>query len=271
MSEDKLLTDGEYSSIEEVRQELVRNRDGSERAVYRKNGMFAKREQPDLSLDTIQAATVARLTQEDESGRSPYQKAVDNVIKNAAIDAEQPVLDKFGNAVLKEDGTPYTVVCPKTMMAASKNFDSVARILGLPKKDVEEKFPVRVVILSPSPNMVNREVKEYKPIEARAQPQWAEITDLYTNDPAPAPQAPPPQPAKPTRAELANVNWLMQCNSSEMDKRMSGVPMSAVIAKAQTDSGVVVSSRNIIKAGFFRVAAASIQNQETISVEVEQE
>lgn len=58
--------------------EKVRNRDNSERIVYRKNGLFAKREQPDLSLEQIQSATIALLTDDTNGKKSLYELGLEN-------------------------------------------------------------------------------------------------------------------------------------------------------------------------------------------------
>src|ERR1035437_1584477 len=40
--------------------------------------------------------------------KTRIRKMFDNVVAIATMPAEQPVTDKFGNVVFKEDGTPYT-------------------------------------------------------------------------------------------------------------------------------------------------------------------
>ena len=107
---------------------------GKERPVVRNNrGMFAKKAA--LTKQQITESTLALLTDDEDSpdGKSPYQKAVENVASNAALSCEQPVFDKLGNLIVV-DGKPLTVKDPKLAMASAKSLDSIAKIAGLPAK-----------------------------------------------------------------------------------------------------------------------------------------
>jgi hypothetical protein len=154
--------------------------------------MFARRVKEDLSLENIQAATVARLTDEGEEGKSPYEKAVDNVAKNAALDCEQPVFDKLGNVIMV-DGKPLTAKDSKMAMASAKSLDSVAKLMGLPHKTDKPTFDIKIVQLGdeaikhilarqggiipdehgyrpPKPSFIDAEVVETYPKPSPSQP-----------------------------------------------------------------------------------------------------
>src|ERR1700675_2117240 len=58
-------------------------------------------------------------------GKSRFQMILDTQIKIAMDSGEQPVFDKLGNLVLKEDGYPLTVVDAKIRMAAVQAFKEI--------------------------------------------------------------------------------------------------------------------------------------------------
>ena len=112
-----------------------------------------------------------------KGSKSIINRMVKNITKNAMTDAEQPVYDKMGNQV-------GTAVDPKIMMAAAQNFKEIMlRGYGAPSKSDEElnamkTQSVKVIVIQPPAEMVNREVIEDKPRE-KLEPAFldAEIVD----------------------------------------------------------------------------------------------
>jgi hypothetical protein len=220
--------------------------------------MFTKRVKENISLEEVQSATVARLTDEDEEGKSPYQKALDNVVKNAALDCEQPVFDKFGNALLKDDGTPLTVKCPKTAMASAKSLDSIARLMGLPKKAVEEKFDIKIVNVNIPEDVMatimarqGNTLKEERVIYP-AQPSFVDAEVVSTNARTETiPTVVQQKPAKALYKQPVSVAWLLSKNKAVLDKMSTGVAVSTFISKAKTEtlrirqSGEIMSGHSV--------------------------
>jgi hypothetical protein len=103
-------------------------------------------------------------------GKSRFQLILDNQIKNAMMDASQPVLDKFGNPLMIE-GKPVMVTDPKIMMASTQAFKEIMlRADGkyaTSEEDLEAQklHGVKIVVITPPPEMLNREVTEDKPRE----------------------------------------------------------------------------------------------------------
>lgn len=96
--------------------------------------------------------------------KSRINRMVSNIIRNAEMDAVQPIYDKMGNQV-------GTAVDPKIMMASAQNFKEIMlRGYGAPSKSDEElnamkMQKVSVVIITPPAEFMNKEVKEDKPRE----------------------------------------------------------------------------------------------------------
>src|SRR5258708_20838451 len=117
-------------------------------------------------------------------GKSRFQLILDNQIKNAMMDAVQPVFDKFGNPVMDGD-KPVMVVDPKIMMASTQAFKEIMlRADGkyaTSEEDLEANklHGVKIVVITPPPEMVNREVLEDKPRE-KLQPSF--IEGEFTDD-----------------------------------------------------------------------------------------
>ncbi len=103
-------------------------------------------------------------------GKSRFQLILDNQIKNAMMDASQPVLDKFGNPVMVDE-KPVMIVDPKIMMASTQAFKEIMlRADGkyaTSEEDLEAQklHGVKIVVITPPPEMMNREVVEEKPRE----------------------------------------------------------------------------------------------------------
>jgi hypothetical protein len=101
-------------------------------------------------------------------GKSRFQMILDNQIKNAMMDPEQPVFDKLGHPIMKENGKPLVVVDPKIMMASTQAFKEIMlRADGkyaTSEEDLEAQklHGVKIVVIEAPSNMVNREVIEEK-------------------------------------------------------------------------------------------------------------
>ncbi len=101
-------------------------------------------------------------------GKSRFQLILDNQIKNAMMDASQPVLDKFGNPVMVDE-KPVMIVDPKIMMASTQAFKEIMlRADGkyaTSEEDLEAQklHGVKIVVITPPPEMMNREVVPEEP------------------------------------------------------------------------------------------------------------
>jgi hypothetical protein len=98
-----------------------------------------------------------------KGSKSRISRMISNIIKNAEMDAEQPVYDKCGNQT-------GTAVDPKIMMASAQNFKEIMlRGYGAPSKSDEElnamkTQSVKVIVLS-HPELMDKTVVEDKPHE----------------------------------------------------------------------------------------------------------
>lgn len=161
--------------------EMVRHMGGDKltKRIRGENGKFVK--QPKTmpkSQDMVRyLRNVLNRAEANEDGtitrgsKSRISRMVSNIIKNAEMDAERPVFDKLGNPVLDADGKPLKVVDPKVMMAAAQNYKEIMlRAYGAPSKSDEEldalkKDGVKIIVIQPPLEMVNRTVIEDKPRE----------------------------------------------------------------------------------------------------------
>ncbi len=106
------------------------------------------------------------------------------------------------------------------------------------------------------------------------QPSFAEVEDIYTNPAhSVSPKSVPQIMARtqPAKKEFADVETLYRTNEAVITQKTQGLTMSAVSAKEESELPVRINSRGTVLQGFFRVAAASIRNQNTIDVLVEQD
>ena len=119
-------------------------------------------------LNSAEGEAGGKITQKS---RSHIRKIALNIIKNAEMDAEQPLRDKLGNLVRDGDGKIVTVVDPKIMMASAQNTkELMLRAYGAPSKSDEElnamkMQSVKVVILQ-HPEMMDKNVVVDRPHEA---------------------------------------------------------------------------------------------------------
>lgn len=161
--------------------EMVRHMGGDKltKRIRGENGKFVK--QPKTmpkSQDMVRyLRNVLNRAEANEDGtitrgsKSRISRMVSNIIKNAEMDAERPVFDKLGNPVLDADGKPLKVVDPKVMMAAAQNYKEIMlRAYGAPSKSDEEldalkTLGVKVVVITPPAEFMNKEIKEDKPRE----------------------------------------------------------------------------------------------------------
>src|ERR1019366_5117998 len=111
-------------------------------------------------LNSAECEAGGKITQKS---RSHIRKMTLNIVKNAEMDAEQPVYNKQGEQV-------GTAVDPKIMMASAQNYKEIMlRAYGAPSKSDEElnamkMQSVRIVIIQ-HPEMMDKVVVEDKPHE----------------------------------------------------------------------------------------------------------
>jgi hypothetical protein len=111
-----------------------------------------------------------------KGSKSRISKVVNRIIKNAEMDPEQPVYDKFGNI-------SHTAIDPKIMMASAQSFKEIMlRAYGAPSKSDEElnamKLQTVKVIILQHPELMDKNVYEEKPKE-KLEPKFidAEIVE----------------------------------------------------------------------------------------------
>ncbi len=158
------------------------------------DGTFAKRPKtPPKSADiTRLMRNLLKQPEKDAAGRitrdsrSRFLKMFENIFKIATLSPEQPLMDKFGNPMLDADGNVVTVKDAKIAMASVQAFkELMARAYGMPSKSDEEleaqkQAGVKIVVISPPPELMNRGVTEEKPREALV-PRFAEVTEITEN------------------------------------------------------------------------------------------
>ena len=162
----------EKTPVESV--EMVRHM-GTDKLTKRirgENGKFVRQPKtmPKSEDMTRYIRNVLNRAEANEDGKitrgskSRINRMVSNIIRNAEMDAVQPIYDKMGNQV-------GTAVDPKIMMASAQNFKEIMlRGYGAPSKSDEElnamkMQKVSVVIITPPAEFMNKEVKEDKPRE----------------------------------------------------------------------------------------------------------
>jgi hypothetical protein len=191
MEDAKLLTNGDSVPESETKQEIVKNRDGSDRVATRaSNGMFTKKPDP-LSLEETQKAIITKVTETDAQGSSVLEHILDNQIASATTPAAQPLIDKIGNPVLDAKGNPVLVIDPKVMMASAKSAQVVLKASGLeqPAKKEVPQHRVEIVNITMPPEVLaeimKRQggvIKEYG-YKAPLTPTFAEVVEVRTNEP----------------------------------------------------------------------------------------
>jgi hypothetical protein len=120
--------------------------------------------------------------------KTRIRKMFDNIVSIASMPAEQPLFHKLtGEPMLDTAGRVVTVKDAKSAMASVQAFKELtARIYGQYAKSDEEidalkTQGVKIVVISPPAEMMNREVKEDKPRPAPTTPAFAEVMEI-TND-----------------------------------------------------------------------------------------
>ena len=179
----KFLQADNSKPAREIREEIVKDSSGKEKLVLRDSrGMFAKK--APVTRVEAQEAIVAKVTETDAQGSSVLERILDNQIAAATTPAVQPVFDKEGNVIAE-------AVCPKTMMASAKAAQVVLKAAGLEQaKEEEKQHLIKIVDVSMPPEtmklILERQggiIKECGPYQPPKRPSFAEVTDIYTNEP----------------------------------------------------------------------------------------
>jgi hypothetical protein len=119
-------------------------------------------------LNSAECEAGGKITQKS---RSHIRKMTLNIVKNAEMDAEQPVYNKLGMPVLDADGNQRKVVDPKIMMASAQSYKEIMlRAYGAPSKSDEELNAMKMqsvkIVIIQHPEMMDKVVVEDKPHEA---------------------------------------------------------------------------------------------------------
>lgn len=121
----------------------------------------------------------------DKGAEVRIKQMFDNIFEIAATNPNQPLQDKFGNAVLDEKGKVVTYMDAKCAMASVQAFkELMLRAYGMPSKSDEELEAlktqgVKVVILQ-HPELMDKTVYEEKP-KPKLEPAFAEVTEITEN------------------------------------------------------------------------------------------
>ena len=115
-----------------------------------------------------------------------FVQMFNNIYEIARTSPHQPILDKFGNAILDEDGKVVTAMDAKCAMASVQAWKELnLRAYGMPTKSDEELDAlktqgVKIVILQ-HPEMMDKNVVEDAP-RPKLEPAFAEVTEITTNE-----------------------------------------------------------------------------------------
>jgi hypothetical protein len=238
-------------------------------------GMFRSRKSLAPTKAEAALAITEKLTDVDDQGNSLLEKVLDNLVLNATTSAAQCVYDKLGNLILGADGKPLLVVCPKTMMAISKNADTLLRAAGLDKPEKAEArgHDIKIVMVMPGENMLFPEVRPYEAHSA-PQPAWIEGEFTETNEPhtpQPVPQAPVGRTQSVTK-DVVLTAWLESLNQAAVTSITAGLTIAAVRERASKETlPMRMTSQGHVTQGLLHLADALARCAETVVVEVEQE
>jgi hypothetical protein len=178
MAEDSEKTSGPLEEKPAVTEELVLHAKSQDfvKANRKKNGQFAKKDRamPPTREITHLMRTLLNQAETGPDGhivkgsQSRFRKMFNKLFEIATCDFEQPVTDKLGNAVMV-NGKPLTVKDPKIMMAVVQaQKEMMLRAHGDPSKNEAEveamqQHGVRIVVIQPPAEMMNRDVVEDAP------------------------------------------------------------------------------------------------------------
>lgn len=261
---------------EEVNLEVVTTKGGKELSRYRgaKSGMFSKAS-PGPSKKEIQERTTELLTNSDNSpdGKSPWQRAVENVSANAGLSCEQPCFDKLHNVILDAEGNPLMVKDPKMVMSVAKSLDSISRIMDIPSKDESRTLGVVKVELglsSLAAALLARDggvPQEFTGWSAPPVPSFIE-GEVISEGPG-LPKIPVAR-TQPTKTERVYVESLYARNAVKFAKEAS-LTVSVIRDKAGSDLPLRLTAAGEVVAGWFRLASAYSYSTEQIDALIEQE
>ena len=147
------------------------------KANRKSNGQFAKktREMPSSLEVTRLMRTLLNQAETGPDGHimkgahSRFRKMFDKIFEIATCGFEQPAKDKHGNVIMMPDGKPLTYKDAKMAMASVQAFkELMLRSHGeAPKNDAElealQQHGVRIVVIQPPAEMMNRDVIEDAP------------------------------------------------------------------------------------------------------------
>src|SRR5258708_21099134 len=164
---------------------VTRIRGAGGKYVKQKNTAPTSKARRDILRNLLDAGFAGADGKLKRGGKTRFQLMLDNQIKIAMDSGDQPSFYKFGNLFLKNDGTPLTIVDAKIRMAAIQAFKEIMlRSDGkyaTNEEDLEAQkmHGVKIVVITPPPEMINREVLEDKPRE-KLQPSF--IEGEFTDD-----------------------------------------------------------------------------------------
>jgi len=183
-----------------VTEELVRHGGNPEHLTKRLRGEGGKfqKQKKTMPKSEDMVRLIRNLLNQPEAGPdgkmrrgdvSRARKILDNIVRIAANDPTQVVLDKAGKPIMVKDADgqerPLTMFDAKAAMASTQAFKELwLRGFGMPCKSDEELEAqkvqgVKIVILQ-HPEMMDKNVVEDAP-RPKLEPAFAEVTDIKTN------------------------------------------------------------------------------------------
>jgi hypothetical protein len=104
---------------------VMRIRGAGGKYVKQKNTAGTSKARKDVLRNFLDAGIAGPDGKFKRGGKSRFMTILDTQMRIASDSGEQPVFDKFGNLVLKEDGYPLMVVDAKIRMAAVQAFKEI--------------------------------------------------------------------------------------------------------------------------------------------------
>jgi hypothetical protein len=162
----KTETQADDQNPPETKAIVLRNQFGAVREQLRgPGGTFVKKPKPLIpTLEFTRAERKALMKAAKDGGMTEYMKCFMNMVRIAQYDGDDA----------------------KAMMAAVKAFEALSlRALGKPAPSEQELNKLQVqpfkIVYIPIPEIMNPAVQEYKPVEEKTQPSFADAEVIQQN------------------------------------------------------------------------------------------
>lgn len=250
-----------YDPEVKIVSEEVSDGKGNTRIALRnsKTGMFLKNTKKGfkISVEQLMEQTAKKLTTVNpETGLCPMEEVIDSMV-NLAVNPTEKSANASVKAAqfLKETAWGQT---PKSVLDRS-----------------EETQGIKIVVVGPIANMVNKEIKseEDRPKRPLA-PSFAEVLAITENaspsdppDLIPSAPSSKSEPAKTYRPQLVSLAWLLEQKDNK--SRLNLLKHSYTADKVE--GRVVLNKEGRVVSGGYNVISAIYAGEDDIDVDVEQE